>query len=104
MVLPQPQQTTAGEGSTAATSVRHQAISLNLGCDTLAGGGIATATTVPRSLDAGGPVVIDSSHTKGKDMCSMCKHPSCGFDEAMELYRSLFGEFDIPADDPEVDG
>lgn len=36
-------------------------------------------------------------------MCSKCDDPSCGFDEAMNLYRSLFGEFEIPDFDPEVD-
>lgn len=38
-------------------------------------------------------------------MCSNenCHDPSCEFDQAMELYESLFGKFEIPEFNPEVD-
>lgn len=37
-------------------------------------------------------------------MCSHCPDPDCGFDEAMALYESVFGKFEIPEYDPGVDG
>lgn len=36
-------------------------------------------------------------------MCSVCSISECGFDDAMSAYRLLFGGFEIPAYDPEVD-
>lgn len=37
-------------------------------------------------------------------MCSKCDNPSCEFDKAMEFYESIFGKFEIPEWNPEVDG